>query len=435
MTGSNDLLLVLGYQNYGKVNEVLQAIRVSYPTIKPFLVINAGDADYSEVLPLSQILKSSNVNRNHEELCLEIERQVLSLSKKPNICSVVNFQDYMWPADLDICRHFNIAGAVPPEVIEKTAIKANFRYLTRNEYFGLSYKLINCLSDDLESILQIAKQLGEIVVIKPIAGGGSNAVSKFYSYDKLALEQAVRNAQEFQKDMYGDTTCYLMEIDCLARIRDYILMEAYLPGYEYSMEGYADNIGRAVYCVAQQKLNSQETPCFRDFLYQVPPCTELVKQQETVDDVLSKLNYKNWPYHIELREDENGGFKVVEVNPRVGGGSIDLLLEAIHGTSVVRFAVSHLMQRIYSKRYYVTTVIHAHQSGKLVQYRGLEQVRAHPACVFVKELEACGKSLSQSDLMRESYLIEFCVVGNTSDQANEIAQRLAEIIEVSIEPF
>ncbi len=432
-TDSTDLILVLGYDHYGKVEDVLQAIRTSYPTIKPLVVTNKCDTDYSKLIPQSQILQSPNVNRDHLALCHEIEDKALSISKNYRISSLLNFQDYLWPCYLDICNYFHINGGILPNIIRNTAIKANFRFLTKNEEFGIPYKLINLNIQN--SITDVAQQLGKIVVVKPIAGGGSSAVSKVSSQNETELKQAIRRAHEFQKDMYGDTQCYLEEIASYAKISDYVLMEIYLSGQEYSMEGYADSGCQTLFSVGQKKLDSQEVPCFRDILYQAPPTAALRKQHDVITNVLNKLKYQEWPYHIELRENGHGECKVIEVNPRVGGGSIDLLIHTIHGTHIIRHTVSRHLELLYPDRYYVTKVIHADEVGILLKYEGLEDVRKHPACVFAKELTECGSSISQADLTREAYLIEFCVVGNTSQQANDLAQNLTKKIKAIVEPF
>jgi hypothetical protein len=103
------------------------------------------------------------------------------------------------------------------------------------------------------------------------------------------------------------------------------IVEKYIPGTEYTVDGYVCD-GVAIIVAVHEKCFSEETADgFRDHFYITPPAdwsgASPSKIEKFIQSVCSALKMNTTLFHIEIRVNK-GQIKVIEVNPRIGGGTI-----------------------------------------------------------------------------------------------------------------
>ena len=124
--------------------------------------------------------------------------------------------------------------------------------------------------------------------VKPIRGKGSRGIALCRTADELAYQM------EKQSDL---------------------LIQEYLPGEEYSIDVLSDLHGEPIVAVPRVRLATKEGISVKGKTVRDPFI------EETCLELARFLNLKG-PTCMQMRRDENGQPKFLEVNPRMGGGTI-----------------------------------------------------------------------------------------------------------------
>ncbi len=173
-------------------------------------------------------------------------------------------------------------------------------------------------------------------VIKPASGQGSDCVYEVANIDELRS----RYAEIRKTPIEGIHPLYCKNVlvnDVAYDLTRDFLLEEYLNGKEYSVDGYIYN-GTVVVAGVHQKYFSSEEDGFRDRLYVTPPAnwsdTDQHKVENLINDVQNALGMDNTLFHIEIRMVE-GEPKIIEINPRLGGGMIQENIVLSAGISLI----------------------------------------------------------------------------------------------------
>jgi biotin carboxylase len=271
------------------------------------------------------------------------------------------------------------------------------------------------------------------VIVKPIIGGGGFGVRHIPWSPRFLdeLADAIRGVAALQRSSFSpEISVPFIELDSTRPITDYILVEEYLNGEGYSLEGYFSRDGQCTHTIEQRKTISVETPSFRDLEYIASTnCDQALL--DTVRFTLTLVGLFDSPFHIELKRTPSG-VKLIEVNPRTGGGSIADLLRAIYSVNLKQFGTDSLAKAIgLANCKFATSVIQPQQLGRILKYKGIDEVRAQPDCVFLRILTPEGSTIWTLDT--ETYLVEFCVVGTTESSTLARCRELARLIHIEIE--
>ena len=432
-------VIVLGFTQLGAVEQCVR--RVKACGLTPFLVLDPLGADYSHLLPAELILRSANVNVDLDALVRDVQGGLRALSPSaPNaVRAIINFQDRMWLCYIRLCEAFPQARGLSPEAVNRTAVKPNLRFLATDPLLTVPYSLVPCRPDAGDVLPYLAAQgpLGDAreVVVKPMMGMASEAVSRVSLLDRDVeekLQAAVQRVRSYVVAAYGDgVLCRLLEHSDPVPVNSLALIEEFLPGpREFSFEGMSDHRGDPMLVVDQEKTRTLTEPVFRDLEYLAGvPARKDGMRFLCVKKLLELSGHAGWPFHVELKEDANGTPRPVEFNPRVGGGSIPDLIQAIHGINVIDYAITTLLADS-AERYFATTVVQPTKAGRLVEYSGLKDVASQPDCIFLKKIVEEGTSIR---LDRETYLVEYCIVGHSAAGAESRAKSLQSMIEVRID--
>lgn len=144
-----------------------------------------------------------------------------------------------------------------------------------------------------------------------------------------------------------------------------MLIQEYLPGDEYTVDVLSDLAGMPLLAVPRARLETKEGisskgRVFRDGL-----------MERLCLDIARHLGLKG-PTCMQLKRDAAGHLKFLEINPRMGGGSMFttlagvnipmLLLDVVAGRSIAR----PQPEEIVVLRYYAEVVLRPDQAGSLV---------------------------------------------------------------------
>jgi len=159
---------------------------------------------------------------------------------------------------------------------------------------------------------QIEEKVSFPLIVKPSGLGASRLVS--ICYHKEELDTVLKKCFKTIKAVYKETQ---------GRGEPEVLVEAYMEGSMYSIDGYVDAKGRISFCPAVYVKTGKEVG-FDDFFgYRQMSPTILKKDnierlEATAAQSVHALGLRSTSVHIELIRSEHG-WKIVELAPRVGG--------------------------------------------------------------------------------------------------------------------
>jgi hypothetical protein len=431
--------VVLGYEELGAVRPIVRHLKVCGLT--PFLVTNRSGSIYSDILPSSLTLRSAHANQDHQALAAEMTLRITeALGSRPwKVACILNLQDRMWPLYCFLARLHSTAASLHPDIVERTAIKANMRFLTAHTRAAVPYAVLTrqVVSRGPSAVRQALGPLlnHDSLILKPLVGMAGFGVVRVRTDD---LPQIVRQGARLlgrQKRLHSAAIkVKLLAVGRQVVLRDSILVERYINGTEYSVEGITDTAGAIHSLIVQEKTKQEQFPVFRDLEFLAGPSPHLGAIRKCLTQMIKSVGYRGFPFHIELKIDSGGRVFPIEFNPRMGGGSIAELVSCIHGKDLFAEALQSIVPAASQKRFYVTSVIQPKvgQTGELARYVGLAKVSRDPSCIFVKKLVAEKTVITHQD--REVYLVEICVVGSSREEARLSSDRLLAGVRAIIKP-
>lgn len=165
-----------------------------------------------------------------------------------------------------------------------------------------------------------AEAVGYPVVVKPTRSAGSVGVSLASCLDEVRSAYAA---------IASDTA-----LDLGTRLGPDVLLEQFIPGPEFSVEGFVQH-GRTTVVSITEKLVS-DPPHFVELGHTVPASIEPASERQIVSwtsDVVRALGIDCTVFHLELRL-RNGVPHVIELGARLPGDSIGSLIEMSRGVNL-----------------------------------------------------------------------------------------------------
>lgn len=205
------------------------------------------------------------------------------------------------------------------------------------------------------------------VIVKPLDRSGSRGITRLESADGLA--EAIGHAKEqgFHKSA---------------------LVEEYVFGKEYSVE-YISWEGTHTFLALTKKYTTGAPSYIETAHLQPAPVSgeKLAKIQRIVDHALTSLGVRYGASHSEIKIDDNGEIKIIEIGARMGG---DLI-----GSSLVELSTGYD---------FVNAVIDVALGMKPKTFSCRQRKSAAVRFLFTKEDEACLENIRNkySDLLVEN---------------------------------
>jgi biotin carboxylase len=208
-----------------------------------------------------------------------------------------------------------------------------------------------------------------------------------------------------------------------------IIIEEYVNGEQYLVEVLVTNWKVQIGAIIKQEITKGKRFIVTGYgvLAEVPPYIE-ESLQNVIETIVSKLDFKNGAFHLELRLTEDG-WKLIEINPRISGGAMNKMIEAAFGYSLVEETLKMLAGEIpsleKSTNYYVfTQYVILDQKGILEKVTGKRRAMATPGVVEVYVKPKSGTYVTPPLSMghRYAYVI---AKGETFEEAQRIAKQAA----------
>lgn len=256
------------------------------------------------------------------------------------------------------------------------------------------------------------RRVGAPFVVKPIWGTCSDYVS-MVAERADALEVIGRTFAELAADTALRT---FYDGEAVWDPRTQLLLEELIPGRELSYEGFVQ-AGRVVRLAIQEKVRWGHVGTFSFETANVCPTPFLddvaaSAVQEQVGRAVAALDLDDTFVHVELKLDGDR-IAIVEVNPRLGGGSVPAMLERLLDIDTEAMELSlQCGKRLppeYEHRhdYFLLGVfVNADEPGVVDGLEGMEWVRARPEFCFDTCYLERGQQVPSRDALarRESWL-------------------------------
>ena len=181
-----------------------------------------------------------------------------------------------------------------------------------------------------EELLRAAATVGFPAVVKPVDGSGSLGVRRIDSIEALR-RHLDRAAAEGALDDMGHP------------VGERLLLESYIAGPEFSVEGWVGVDGAVTVAAVTEKLLGPE-PYFVEVGHIVDadlPAACGDPLRELAGRAVAALGLTAGVFHLEARLTPAGPV-VMEVAARLGGDRIHRLVTAVHGTSLPEAAIASL---------------------------------------------------------------------------------------------
>jgi len=414
--------IVIGYDDYGYVKDL--AVKLRQRGYLPLLVTNCADKIYSDLY--EECLFYSNVyDLNGAAKAIE------AFQRKYDVATMICQTDSVFFLYSGLMNMFRVGGT-----------KSFGIYNTKNKYVcrdllhksGLS-KIKYSLVKNYEDIKDAAECLSFPVVIKPIAGWGSEFVYKICDKTELI------NKYQWIKGSIKNTATYVLEWNSNTfNVGSDFLVEEYIEGDEFTVDGYVCD--ESVQIIAlHQKIGSTEENGFRDHFYLTPPHNINERTIQGIHDyikqVIKVVGLKRSLYHIELRIDKKGGFEIIEINSRLGGGSIRNNIINLTGIDMLDILIDIDLGRevknlhVENKGFAFGVGVIFEKTGILKKINGLEYVRSLPQLKELKVLYPAGSVIRSVE--EEIYAV---MINGFSKNINEIIdfrKNVAESLIIDME--
>ncbi|MER9696321.1 ATP-grasp domain-containing protein [Mesorhizobium sp. M0179] len=390
-TGTGEVLLkrarVLGFEPY---------LVTRNPARYPFLRAS-----------VAQVIEAET--RNPDEL-------IVTAAKLPRLAGIYSSSDYFVEAASRAAKGTGLPAASPEAIATCRNKWMQVGQLQRQSVSVPETRLVA----SVEELKRVLAQSIFPVVVKPVSGSGSSGVR--LCEDAAAAVKAFEDAKDALLD----------QVDLRS---PEILVQEYIRGKEYSAEIIASN--GVPHCLGIIAKHKGPRPCFVEVGHDFPaplPEPSLEELASFAAGAVSALGLEFGPAHVEFVMAESGPV-VIEVNPRMAGGMIPVMLSHVLGTSILdmviklyageEFAPPHSSKRAGAIRFRL-----ADKSGKL---KSLAFSRnPEPAVPEAGLLKFEGQQIQIMGDFRDR--VAYAVgVADELDAAVEAAERTIDSISIEIE--
>ncbi|RMI14808.1 lyase family protein [Sinorhizobium meliloti] len=332
------------------------------------------------------------------------------------LAGIYSSSDYFVEPASKVAKAIGLSGASPDAI---ATCRNKWKQVT-----ALQRRLISVpetrLVTSLREAEKILAQAVFPVVVKPVSGSGSSGVRLC---DSTA---AALKAFESAKDVL---------LDQVNLSSPEILIQKYVEGKEYSAEMIAYD--GTVHCLGIIAKHKGPPPCFvevgHDFPAQLPQ-SSLHELASFAADAVSALGLEFGPAHVEFVITDSGPV-VIEVNPRLAGGMIPVMLSHTLGMSIPdvvielyaggAFAPSRAGKKAGAIRFRL-----AHKSGKLGRLRFSRTPESSVPAAGLLKSEGQELKINGDFRDRVAYAVG---VADELDAAVVAAERMIDAIIIEIE--
>ena len=345
------VLLVLPSSSYRSSEFVLASKRMDLD------ITILTDADTPSILPLDKVIHLPD---------LQLDPTVMTYIERLMFDAVVGVDDISVRVAAQISTRLGLPTNSEGSLFA-TANKVAFR--EKQSLFELPqprYAVLDKDERDPKRLLDATTRVASFpLVIKPISGTQSKGVVRVDHFEDLV---------------------HALEVSSLATTDDKLLLEEYVDGSEYALEGVLVD-SKLVVLAIFDKPEPLDGPFFEESIYVTPSKLPYPLQSEAervVQRSCESLGLWTGPIHAEFRIKDNGRLYILEVAARSIGGSCakalqfgsDTTLEELlltHASAIESDSIRSIRQR---KTYSGVLMLPTPKTGTLRGITGVEQVRS-----------------------------------------------------------
>ncbi|WP_419695969.1 ATP-grasp domain-containing protein [Mesorhizobium muleiense] len=344
-------------------------------------------------------------------------RECCRLRETYDIAGITGFSglDESVPATVGkLCRHFDLPGPNPAS-IERCHDKFTQRQILAGAGVPIPAYRLAANANDVKSS---AAEIGLPVIVKPAVGSGSSGVRLCHNADELA-----------------EHTSYLLGEEQMWRSSPRILVEEFAQGPHFSTEIMGNE------AVGIAAVDFGRPPHFVSLEYTYPAVLTDDEHKRITDVSLSCLQALGlgWgPTNIDVRWTRRGPV-VIEVNPRLAGGTSPQLVQAACGVDLITEHIKLViggewdLRKMHSQ-IAVSRILVPDCDGTLDWIDGDDQAAAVPGVAEVKLYVVSKTPIIRKGDSRDA--IGYVIAASPDlAQTQSILQRAVDLIDWSITPF
>ncbi|MCG5486153.1 MAG: acetyl-CoA carboxylase biotin carboxylase subunit family protein [Sinorhizobium meliloti] len=373
------------------------------------ITMSADPAQYD--YPAAEGIEAVRVDTNSLDALL---RECSRLRASYDIAGITSAEEQFYATVGKLCQYFDLPGPNPVS-IELCCDKVTQRQLLGEACVPIpAYRV----AENATGVKSSAAEIGLPVVVKPVVGTGSYGVRLCRDVDELV-----------------DHTTYLLGGKHLWRSSPRILIEEFAEGPYYC----AETMGHEVIGIAAADFDRPPHFAFREYTHPAPLTDD--EHMRIADVSLSCLRalHLGWgPTNVEFRWTKRGPV-VIEVNPRLGGGTGPRVVQLAYGIDLI---AEHIKLSIGEEWDLRKRHLHAAAARILVPDRdgildwidGDTQAAAIPGVTEVKLYVEPKTPIVRKGDSRDRIGHVICASPSRT-QTEAILQRAVDLIGWSITPF
>lgn len=332
------------------------------------------------------------------------------LSDRFTIRGVTSSSEYYVAAASRLARRLGLPGA-DAEAIELCRNKV--RQIGVLSEAGLPVPVFRSAEGQMEAV-QRARELALPVVLKPAEGSGSVGV-------RLCVDSAAVSE-------HAAVLCGRTRNERGLPVDPRILIQSFVAGPEYSIEVFDG----ATVGIARKYLGAP--PWFVEEGHDFPagvPASDQDRLASVAERAVSVLGLKWGAVHVEVRMGADGP-RLIEVNPRLAGGFIPVLVRLATGSDLLRRMAEKAIGRNPSFEptlhgYACIRFVVAHQEGIFRGLDGLEDALAEPAVCEAVAYRQSGTHLTPRGDFRDRVGHVIASAGNLREAQSAVERAHARI--------
>lgn len=259
-----------------------------------------------------------------------------------------------------------------PESLFWSTHKLYMRKRFENHDKSLVPKFLEATDSSEKTLNKIENEIGFPVIVKPTGLASSKFVNlcKNKQDTRDALDKIFSHIQEIYQENKGN-----WDPD--------VIVEDFMEGEMYSVDGYVDNSGNVKYCPMVENKTGKDIGFddFFDYLRVTPTLLEEKQKSEakkTTTNAIHALGLRNTTIHAELMLTSDG-WKIIEIGPRIGG-SRGYMYKKSYG---INHMMNDVMNRTTHGEVHINTesrgfsaaiTFYPEKEGVLQQIHGLEKI-------------------------------------------------------------
>ena len=266
-------------------------------------------------------------DENHKELV----EKIYKIAEHYGVSKFITFQE------TDIVLTAKLNAIFGNQFISEEAAKTS-RDKSKQRAFMWKYNLPTpsyYKVDTLEEALLISKTINFPFILKPTLAASSSNVSLIKSERELIKAfSELENLKQSKKGFY-----YNQNSESLA------LIEEFLSGDEVTVDGVVINGEFHLGGIHNKK--RMGGPYFEEDEYTLPYSGSSESEDEIINilkDITKCLGLKETLFNVELRQDSEGKFKIVEFSVRISGGHVYRNIRDVYNIDLVGSHISSIFQ-------------------------------------------------------------------------------------------